>query len=191
MREYLQILVPLLRGEAVDLTGEYYSYHGEARPSAGGEVSCTIAALAPIMLRLSGELAGGTILWMANAKAIEDHIAPRVNCADLNAGAPAPEIIAGLPVALTDDHADAREQANQQFAMYGALPSYHAVFDHGGAAMPGDAALVGNEAELDAELDRLEAADVTLFSPAIFRTEQGGSARTREYLALRARARNG
>mgnify|MGYP007122442362 FL=1 len=75
--------------------------------------------------------------------------------------------------------------------MYGTLPSYRAVLDHGGAAMPGDAALVGNEAELDAELDRLEAAGVTLFNPAIFRTEQGGPARTREYLASRAKARNG
>ena len=191
MREYLQILVPLLRGEAVDQSGEYYSFHGEPRPSAGGDVPCAIAALAPVMLRLSGELAGGTILWMANAKAIEDHIAPRVNRAASNAGAPAPEIIAGLPVALTDDPADAREQANQQFAMYGTLPSYRAVLDHGGAANPGDAALVGNEAELDAELDRLEPAGVTLFNPAIFRTEQGGPTRTREYLASRAKARNG
>jgi len=191
MREYLQILVPLLRGETVDQSGEYYSFHGEPRPSAGGDVPCAIAALAPVMLRLSGELAGGTILWMANAKAIEDHIGPRVNRAASNAGAPAPEIIAGLPIALTDDPADAREQANQQFAMYGTLPSYRAVLDHGGAAMPGDAALVGNAAELDAELDRLEAAGVTLFNPAIFRTEQGGPARTREYLASRAKARNG
>jgi len=191
MREYLQILVPLLRGETVDQSGEYYSFHGEPRPSAGGDVPCAIAALAPVMLRLSGELAGGTILWMANAKAIEDHIGPRVNRAASNAGAPAPEIIAGLPIALTDDPADAREQANQQFAMYGTLPSYRAVLDHGGAAMPGDAALVGNAAELDAELNRLEAAGVTLFNPAIFRTEQGGPARTREYLASRAKARNG
>jgi len=191
MREYLQILAPLLRGDAVDFEGEFYTYHGEGRETGGGPVPSVIAALAPVMLRLSGELSGGTVLWMANARAIEDHVAPRVRRAASNAGAGDPEIIAGLPLALTDDPEGAREIANQQFAMYGTLPSYRAILDRGGAAMPGDAALVGNEAELDAELDRLEAAGVTLFNPAIFRSEQGGPARTREYLASRARARSG
>ncbi len=192
MREYLQILMPLLRGESVEVGGEFYSYNTEASGTTeAGAVPCGIAALAPVMLRLAGELAGGTLLWMANAQSIESYIKPRIDRAAANAGAGEPEIIASLPIALTDRVADARDEANQQFAMYGTLPSYRAILDHGGAANPGDAALLGNEAELDAELDHLEAAGVTLFNAAIFRTEPGGPARTREYLAHRARARNG
>ena len=191
MDEYLQVLAPLLRGEAVDLDGEFYTYHGEPRPGAADTVPLGVAALGPRMLRMAGEQAQATILWMANARAIESHVAPRIRRAAESAGQPEPDVIAGLPVALTDDPADAREQAAQQFATYGTLPSYRAILDHGGAAGPGDAALVGNEAELDAELDRLEAAGVTLFNPAIFRTEPGGPARTREYLADRARSRGG
>jgi len=154
-------------------------------------VPCGIAALAPVMLRLAGELAGGTVLWMANAQSVESYIKPRIDRAATNAGAPAPEVIASLPIALTEDVDAARDEANQQFSMYGTLPSYRAILDHGGAEHPGDAALLGNETQLDAELDRLEAAGVTLFNGAIFRTEQGGPDRTREYLADRARARNG
>ncbi len=191
MREYLEILIPLLRGEEPDFAGEFYTYHGGGRGPRGGEnVECVVAALGPMMLRLAGERTAGTILWMANAKSIEDYVAPRIRRAADASGRPTPEIMAGLPVALTDDVKNAREQANQQFVMYGQLPSYRGILDRGGAATPGDAALVGNEAELDAELDRLEAAGVTLFNAALFRAEKGGPARTREYLAGRARARN-
>jgi len=189
MAEYLEILAPLLRGDAADLDGEFYTYHGEPRPGSDEPVPLGVAALGPRMLRMAGEQAQGTILWMANARAVEAHVAPRIRRAAEAAGHGEAEIIAGLPVALTNDAAAAREQAAQQFAMYGTLPSYRAILDHGEVAGPGDAALVGNEAELDAELDRLEAAGVTLFNPAIFRAEQGGPARTREYLADRARQR--
>ena len=190
MHEYLQILMPMLRGDSVEFAGEFYTYHGGSVAGTGPEVPCAIAALAPVMLRLSGELTSGTILWMANAAAIDDYIAPRLRRAAANAGQSDPEIICSLPIALTDDIAGAREEANRQFAMYDTLPSYRAILDRGGAATPGDAALLGNEAELDAELDRLERAGVTTFNASIFRSEQGGPARTRGYLVSRARERN-
>ncbi|GIT69475.1 MAG: hypothetical protein Ct9H300mP27_05790 [Chloroflexota bacterium] len=38
-----------------------------------------ISALAPAMLRVAGELADGTITWMAGISAIEEHIVPRIN----------------------------------------------------------------------------------------------------------------
>ncbi len=190
MAEYLRILVPLLQGEPVDFSGEFYTYRGADRQAPrGANTACVVAALAPMMLKLCGGLAAGTVLWMANARSIETHVAARLRRAAETARNSHPEIIAGLPVALTNHPQDAREQANQQFANYGRLPSYRAILDRGGAATPGDACLIGNEAELDRELDRLEQAGVTLFNPALFRTEQGGPARTREYLASRARER--
>lgn len=191
MSEYLRVLMPLLRGEDVDFSGEFYTYHGQgSRPDSAPPVDCLIAALGPRMLKLSVEAAAGTILWMGNARAIREFVAPRMRRAAEAAGGKEWQIVASLPVALTNDVTAAREQANQQFANYGRLPSYRGLLDRGGAATPGDAALVGNEAELDAELDRLEEAGVTLFNASIFRTEQGGPARTREFLADRARARN-
>jgi len=191
MKEYLRVLVPLLRGEEVDFAGDFYTYHASGRrPDGGPTVSCVVAALGPVMLRLCVELAGGTILWMANARAIEEYIAPHIRRAAERTGKSDWEIVASLPVALTNDVAAAREAANRQFANYGSLPSYRGVLDRGGAATPGDAALLGNESELDAELDRLERAGVTLFNASLFRAEPGGPARTREFLASRARERN-
>ena len=190
MEEYLKVLLPLLQGEPVDFTGEFYTYHsGGRRPTGGEPVRCVVAALGPMMLRLCAGLASGTILWMGNARSVEEYVAPRVRRAAEAAGKGDVEIIAGLPVARTNNPREAREEANRQFATYGQLPSYRGILDRGGAATPGDAALVGNEAELDAELDRLEQAGVTLFNAALFRAEPGGPARTREFLASRARDR--
>jgi 5,10-methylenetetrahydromethanopterin reductase len=191
MEEYLRVLGPRLRDEEVDFAGKFYTYHATGRrPDGAPSVDCVVAALGPVMLRLCTELAGGTILWMANARAIEEYVAPRIRRAAERAGKAAGEIVASLPVALTDDVATAREEANRQFANYGQLPSYRGILDRGGAATPGDAALIGNEAQLDAELDRLERAGVTLFNASVFRAEPGGPARTREFMASRARERN-
>lgn len=191
MEEYLRILVPLLHGDEVNFAGDFYTYRAPGRRSdSATPTSCVVAALGPVMLRLSVELAGGTILWMANARAVEEYVGPHIRRAAERAGKTDWEIVASLPVALTNDVEAAREAANQQFANYGRLPSYRGVLDRGGAATPGDAALLGNEAQLGAELDRLEQAGVTLFNASLFRAEAGGPARTREFLASRAREQN-
>src|SRR5260221_701613 len=73
-----------------------------------------IAALAPLMLKLAGELADGTILWFADEHAIETHVVPRITAAAAAAGRPAPRVIAPFPVALCDE-AEGRERAAQTF----------------------------------------------------------------------------
>ena len=65
-----------------------------------------------------------------------------------DAGRPAPRIVVGLPVRLTNDPEHAREDANRELAIYGQLPSYRAMLDREGAANPGDIAMVGDEAAL-------------------------------------------
>ena len=52
------------------------------------------------MLRLAGERTSGTILWMADERAISEYIVPHITKAAAEAGRPAPPIVAGVPVAL-------------------------------------------------------------------------------------------
>ena len=59
-------------------------------------------------------------------------------------------------------------QANDQFAIYGTLPSYAAMLEREGAASPGDIALVGDETALTAGLQRVEDAGATDFEAAPF-----------------------
>ena len=55
------------------------------------------------MLRIAGEHASGTILWMADERAIGEHVLPRITKAAAEVGRPSPRIVAGVPVALCPD----------------------------------------------------------------------------------------
>jgi F420-dependent oxidoreductase-like protein len=167
--EYVQVLATLLRGEAVRFSGQELRVN--AAPPAlvdGAPIPVLVSALAPRLLRVAGEHAAGTILWMANA-----------------AGRPEPRIVAGLPVAVHDDVAEARATAATMFAQYGTLPNYRRILDHGGAAGPEDAAIVGDEAAVAAQIEALLAAGATDVWAAIFPVGADRDARA----ASRARTR--
>lgn len=183
MREYLDVLLPLLAGEPVQHTGERYTYRGVLRAPDIAPVPTMIAAMAPVMLRLAGERTDGTILWMTGAKAIRDHVAPRINRAADGVGRPRPEVVTMLPVALTNDPKAARDAAQKQFENYGRLPSYRAMLDKSGAEGPGDAALVGDEAALRAALTELKEAGTTSFAAWTYDDGTDSSGRTRDFLA--------
>ena len=114
-----------------------------------------VAALGPRLLRVAGAVADGTILWMANARAVAEHVAPRIIAAASAAGRAAPRIVVGLPVAVHDDVDEARETAAKQFAMYGMLPNYQRILERGGAPGPADAAIVGDEASVAAQIEAI------------------------------------
>jgi F420-dependent oxidoreductase-like protein len=166
--EHLQVLAPLLRGEAVSFSGDQYRVNAPARGEPAHPVPVLLAALGPRLLRVAGELADGTILWMGNARAIETHVAPRIQAAAEVAGRPAPRIVAGLPVAVHDDLDEARTAAGQVFANYGVLPNYQRLLTHGGVSGPAEAAIVGDEASVTAQIQGLFDAGATDYWAAIF-----------------------
>ncbi|MEV5716927.1 LLM class flavin-dependent oxidoreductase [Amycolatopsis mediterranei] len=63
-REYLSVLMPLLRGETVEFNGEMYQVTGQTRTPGALPPSVLLAALGPVMLRIAGDLADGTVaVW--------------------------------------------------------------------------------------------------------------------------------
>lgn len=190
--EYVAIVAALLRGEAVDVSGAEYTVTASAPELPGGQpVSVLVSALAPRLTRVAGQYADGAIPWMANARAIESHLAPRLRAAADDAGRPAPRLVAGLPVAVHDDVAEAREVAARLFAMYGTLPNYVRVLELGGVSSPAEAAIVGDEASVTAQLEALLAAGATDVWAAPFPVGDdpaGSRARTRALLSELARS---
>jgi F420-dependent oxidoreductase-like protein len=169
MREYLAVLLPLLREGNVAFDGDHYRVSApleQIGPAGGPPV--LIAAMAPVMLGLAGGVADGTILWMTGARTVGDHVAPTITAAAEKAGRPAPQVVASLPVALTNDIDAARDQAAATFAVYGGLPSYRAMLDKEGAGGPEDVAIIGDEATLEAGIRSMADAGVTEFSAALF-----------------------
>jgi F420-dependent oxidoreductase-like protein len=160
--EYTQILTRLLRGEQVSFTGEEFRVNvGPPALVDGAEVPVLLSALGPRLLRVAGQHAAGTITWMANAKAIADHVAPRIRTAASESGRADPRIVAGLPVAVHDDVAEARAAAAEQFVIYGQLPNYQRILERGGLASPAEAAIVGDEASVTAQIRALFDAGAT------------------------------
>ena len=182
MREYMAVLGPLLRGEPVKFEGEEYRVNLTLSVPGAKPVSTLLAALGDHMLRIAGQTADGTILWMTGPETIENHIGPKLGGAAKDAGRPEPRIVAGLPIVLTENVDSAREAIAKMLVMYGQLPSYRAMLDKEGATGPADVALVGNEKTLDTQIQRLRDVGVTDFCASIIPTEDGARERTLEYL---------
>lgn len=167
--EYVRILAALLRGETVDVEGEDWSTHSSGRMTPlRHPVPVLLSALGPRLLRVAGETADGTILWMAPPRAIETHVAPKVHAAAAAAGRPAPRIVAGLPVAVHDDEAEARSAAAASSSAYAGMASYQRILDVGGARSPAEAAIVGDEKTVTAQLQALLDAGATDIWAAVF-----------------------
>ncbi|WP_248960607.1 TIGR03564 family F420-dependent LLM class oxidoreductase [Sphaerisporangium perillae] len=181
MREYLSVLLPLLHGERADFEGETVKAHIALNTPRVGDVPVVIAALAPRMLRLAGERADGTVLWMTGPKTIAEHVVPSITEAARAAGRPDPRVVCALPVAVTDDKDAAKARAAEVFAIYGQLPSYRAMLDREGAQGPADVAIVGGEDEVAAQIQGLAKIGVTDFAAATFSSGQE-AARTRKLL---------
>lgn len=160
--EYVQVVASLLRGQRVAFAGEEFRVNAGAIPGAvEAGVQLLVSALAPRLLRVAGQHADGTILWMANARALTDHIVPQIRAAASAAGRPEPRIVAGLPVAVHDDVDEARAAAAEQFAIYGSLPNYTRILKRGGISSPAEAAIIGNETSVADQIASLFAAGAT------------------------------
>jgi F420-dependent oxidoreductase-like protein len=182
--EYVAIVAALLRGETVNVAGDELTLHGAMPQTLAQPVQLLVAALGPRLLRVAGAIADGTILWMGNARAIESHVAPRIGKAAADAGRSSPRIVAGLPVAVHDDVAAARAVAAKQFAVYGQLPNYQRILAHGNLDGPADAAVVGDEATVAAELQGLMDAGATDIWASIFPVGEDASGSRRRTRAL-------
>jgi len=163
LREYLDILLPLLHGEPADATGETLSAHLALDIPDSTPVPVLVAALGTQMLTLTGRRAEGTVTWMTGPTTIGEHIVPTITAAAADAGRPAPRVVCALPVCVTDDEATARANAAEQFQIYGYLPSYRAMLDREGVDGPADVALVGSAAVVRAGIEKVREAGATDF----------------------------
>jgi F420-dependent oxidoreductase-like protein len=184
--EYIRILTGLLRGDTVDFDGSDWSVHSAGRMAPLAQpVPVLLSALGPRLLRVAGEIADGTVLWMAPVRAVGEHIAPRIHAAAQAAGRPAPRIVAGLPVAVHDDVQEARAAQAATAADYADMPNYVRVLELGGAKTPADAALVGDEAAVTRQLQSLldaGATDIWAFVYPVGPDKRASLRRTRELL---------
>lgn len=147
-RDYLQVLNAAIAGPGpVDVENDTFTVHNPTALGAATPMPVLVAALGPVMLQIAGEHADGTSLWMADEKAIGEHIAPKINKAAAEAGKPAPRIVAGIPVTLcaNSEIDNAKERANRILAEAETSPNYQRLLDRGDARTVGDLCAAGDE----------------------------------------------
>lgn len=186
MRRYLEVLNPALRGPGqVDVENELHRVHSPMDVTDYRPNPVLLAALAPLMLRVAGELAAGTILWLADERAVGEHVVPRITQAARDAGRPAPRVVAGIPIALCpDDEVEAaRSFANQMLGHSEFCPSYQNLLERGDAKNEGDILAAGDESAVRKRLHAFRDAGATDLAVRVLALGRDREAR----LASRAR----
>ncbi len=187
--DYLQVLNAAFSGPgSVDVENDNFHVHSPMDVADPMPMPILLAALGPVMLRIAGQQTSGTILWMADERAIGDFIAPRITTAAIDVGRPAPRIVAGVPVALcsNSDVDEARAYASELLGHAHFSPNYERLLEHGDAADVGDTMAVGDEQTVLARLLRYRDAGVTDLAARVVPLGADAGART----ASRMRTQN-
>ena len=183
MEEYLSVLLPAMQERAVSFDGEFWSGEVAAVNGVPGAVapSVMLAAMGPRMLQQAASRTDGTILWLAGPRTVDEYIRPSIEAARPAEMGPA-RIVASVPVCVTADPDGMRKLIGDFLVGYNDLPSYRQIMDREGAAGPQDVALVGDETEVAAGIERFAAAGVTDFAPVEFVLSPDDAVRTRDLL---------
>ena len=182
MREYVAVLRGA-QGAGAAFEGKHYRVHWSlALPTRPPASPIYLATLGPKMCELAGEIADGAILWLCPPAYVRDVAVPAFERGRRRAGKTLEgfEIVAAVPLAVTEDAPAARTAFRAELARYAMLPFYRAMleasgladglraFDRDGAVPESMAAAlggVGDAATARAYLEAYRTAGVTL--PAV------------------------
>lgn len=133
LREYVAILRALLWEGSVDFAGDYYTVKSALPDTVPApRIPIPISALRPNAFHLAGEIADGAISWVTPIDYLTQTALPALRAGAEKAGRARPPLIAHVPVAVTTDRDAARAVFRTQFAVYGKLPFYAAMFEGAG-----------------------------------------------------------
>lgn len=153
MSAYLQALMPLLEGRPEG-----------ALPTAARRPPVVVGAVNPRMANVAAEMADGIVTWSAGLRTLEQVVIP---VADRRTANKPFRVIVSLPVCVTDDVAAARALIGSRLGANDALPSYRKVMEREDVNGVAQLALVGNEAEVSAQLTSFASAGATEFAAHI------------------------
>jgi F420-dependent oxidoreductase-like protein len=164
VRDYIDVLDAAFAGPGtVGIDNDNYRVHSPIDVTDAFDVPMLLAALGPTMLRIAGRRTGGTILWMADERAIGDYVVPRITEAADVAGRSGIRVVAGVPVALCAEGEvdEARAYASEVLGHADFSPNYVRLLEHGDAEDVGDTMAAGDESTVLARLRLYRDAGVT------------------------------
>ncbi|CAO5259459.1 TIGR03564 family F420-dependent LLM class oxidoreductase [Frankia sp. AgKG'84/4] len=154
LREYLGALVPLLRGEAVEIRGQSVTAIGRVDAPVAITPSVLLSALGPAMLRAAAELADGTVTVWTGPRTVAEHIVPTITKAAAAAGRPDPRVVTAVGVCVTANPDRVRTAVAEQVGFAADFPAYRAVLDREGLRGVEETIVAGDEADVERALRR-------------------------------------
>ncbi|MCV7283945.1 LLM class F420-dependent oxidoreductase [Mycolicibacterium wolinskyi] len=174
LREHLEVLRAIFDDGEVNYRGREFTVEPEwpVRIPGGTPVPIYVAAMGPKALSVTGELADGTLPYLAGPRTVGEFIVPTINDAAAAVGRPVPRVTAMVPALVSDDVDAARELAAQQLAFYETIPSYQKVIAREGVSSVAELAAVGSADQVRAQLRTYLDAGATDVALSPLRTEQ-------------------
>lgn len=182
IRDYLEVLGAAMAGPGtVDVDNDSFRVHSPVDVADACPTPLLLAALGPVMLRIAGAHADGTVLWMADERAIGEHVVPTITAAAADAGRPAPRVVAGVPVAVCSpaDVDAARAHTSSLLGHAELSPNYLRLLEHGNADDVGDTMAAGDEDTVLARLRSYRDAGVTDLAARVIALGDDPEARAR------------
>ncbi|WP_422744732.1 TIGR03564 family F420-dependent LLM class oxidoreductase [Mycobacterium sp. WMMD1722] len=186
LREHLTVLRSIFDTGGVDFHGEFLGAAPQwpTAVAGGTPVPIYVAAMGEKALAASGELADGTLPYLAGPRTISEFIEPTIARAAAAAGRPAPRIIAVVPVLVTDDRDAVFAEVAAELAFYETIPSYQRVIARERVGSAAELAAVGSADAVIRQVRRYTEAGATdLVLTPIGPVDAAARARLREVAA--------
>lgn len=126
LREYVQVLRPLLEQGEVHHRGRYFTV--DVCLQTPSHVPLLISTLGPGAFRLAGEIADGALTAHCPIPYVLTTALPALSAGADAAGRPRPPVVAHVSVALTTDRATALQAGRRAISFYASLPNYRNMF---------------------------------------------------------------
>ena len=119
------------------------------------------ASLGPKMLEIAGRQCDGVVLWCIGPATLAQFTVPILSAAAAATGRPAPRVVAGVPVCVTDDPDAVRGRIAKHFGQFDRLPSYRSSLGREGVGSLAEIAIVGSPDEVREGIERYRASGAT------------------------------
>ncbi|MFM9107659.1 MAG: LLM class flavin-dependent oxidoreductase [Chloroflexota bacterium] len=136
LREYTEVLQPLLHSGEVHFRGEFYEVDAQiAKPV---QTPIYHSALRAPAFELAGELTAGGLAWLCPPEYLRRVALPALETGAARAGRQRPPLLAHMPVVVSADRGRAYALAKEQIGYYAAAPFYARMFRDAGHPLDAD-----------------------------------------------------
>ena len=130
LREYLQVLRPLLHEGEVEFQGDFY--HAKAKLPGAPKTPVLMSALGPKSFEAAGELTDGAISWITPFDYLRQTALPAMQRGAESAGRERPPLVAHVTTAIAPDRESAYNATREALAMYAKTTFYPNMFKTAG-----------------------------------------------------------